>query len=100
MARRSITRALILRQRTHALAPGEAVDPHSLDYLYLIQQKRRLDLSISAGRLRPRNLLLFPILLPILAVRLLDLAVTNQVVRSLINERDLLAMGRRERPPQ
>jgi|SRR4051812_25109760 hypothetical protein len=80
----------LLRLRVFVLDREYIADPYSSEYLYLIQQQKRLSLSRSVGRLRPRNLLLFPIIIVIVLFKCFDLFVTNQIVQSLINERLLL----------
>jgi hypothetical protein len=72
------------------LADEHAADPFSPEYLYLIQQSKRLSLSTSMARLRPRYLFILPLVLPIIIVKAMDLWIANQVIRSLINERDLI----------
>lgn len=83
------TRRWLLRLRILGVPGGCTLDPHSLEYLYLIQQRKRLSLSASVGRLRPANLLLLPAILVVVLVKTIDLWTTNQVVRSIINEYDL-----------
>lgn len=86
----SVVRSALLRLRVHRLAGEHAADPNSAEYLYLVQQSKRLSLSTSMARLRPRNLLLLPWLLPLIMVKATDLWIANQIIRSLINERDLV----------
>jgi hypothetical protein len=80
----------LLRLRVLVLDREHAHDPFSPEYLYLLQQEKRLRLSRTLGRLRPRNLLLFPAILAIAWVRCIDLRVTNLIVQAMINERILL----------
>ena len=89
-----IGRFCLLKLRRHPGAHAAGLDPHSLAYLYLVQQGKRLSLGSTIGRLRPRNVLLLPVLLPIVLVKLVDLWVANVVIRSLINEHDLLERSR------
>jgi hypothetical protein len=70
-------------------------DPHSPEYLYLIQQSKRLSLANSIARLRPKNILIVPVLLPVILTKAIDLWIANQLIRSLINERDLMEQSRR-----
>ena len=42
-----------------------AVDPYSLEYLYLVQQSKRVSLSASISRLRPRYFLISPLIVAI-----------------------------------
>jgi len=91
----------LLRLRVLVLDREYAADPYSPEYLYLIQQQKRLSLSRTMGRLRPRNFLAFPVIILIALVKCLDLFVTNQVVQSLINERLLvthLTRARQDEP--
>lgn len=86
---RSWTRAILLRLRVHPLGHEHSAEPYSPEYLYLAQQAKRLALSSTIGRLRPRNLLLFPAIIAVAVARAVDLWIANQIIRSLINERDL-----------
>ena len=93
MASRTLNSAVgfaLLRLRVHRRVGWPPPDPNSPEYLYLVQQAKRLSLSASIGRLRPGNLLLFPLLLLVIMVKALDIWIANQIIRSLINERDLL----------
>ena len=87
----------LLRLRVLILDHEYIADPYSPEYLYLIQQQKRLSLSKTMGRLRPRGFLLFPIIILIALIKCLDLFVTNQIVQSLINERLLVTHVRRAR---
>ena len=84
-----LARRWLLRARIHDVPEGYALDPHSLEYLYLIQQRKRLSLAASIGRLRPGNWLLLPLIVPVVAARAIDLWIANQTIRSMINEHDL-----------
>ena len=95
----SLTRTVLLRARVHEVPEGYAADPHSAAYLYIVQQRKRLALAACIGRLRPRNIALFPVIAGIIALRAGDLWIANLVIRALINERDLLAQDRRPRRP-
>ena len=95
----SVVRSALLRLRVHRLAGEHAADPNSAEYLYLVQQSRRLSLSKSIARLRPRNLLILPLLLPVIVVKTVDLWIANQIIRSLINERDLIRQSLRPDRP-
>jgi hypothetical protein len=91
----------LLRLRVLTLDREYSADPYSPDYLYLIQQQKRLSLSTTVGRLRPRNIPFFPVILLIILIKSLDLFVTNQIVQSLINERlltDYVSHPRRNEP--
>jgi hypothetical protein len=80
----------LLRLRILVLDREHTTDPFSAEYLYLVQQRKRLSLSRTVGRLRPGNIPLFPVIVVIALVKYLDLLVTNQIVQSLINERILM----------
>ena len=95
----SAARSALLRLRVHRLAGEHAADPYSDEYLYLVQQSKRLSLSTSMARLRPRNLLVLPLVLPIIMVKAMDLWIANQLIRSLINERDLIERSLRPDRP-
>ena len=92
-------RFVLLRLRVHRLADEHAADPFSPEYLYLVQQSKRLSLSTSMARLRPRYLFILPLVLPIIIVKAMDLWIANQVIRSLINERDLIEQTLRPNGP-
>jgi hypothetical protein len=96
---RLATRWALLRLRIHRLPSKHTADPYSPEYLYLVQQSKRLSLSTSIGRLRPKNLFIFPMIVPIILVKAVDLWIANQVIRSLINERDLIEQSLRSRGP-
>ncbi len=91
----SIVRSALLRLRVHRLASKHAADPYSAEYLYLVQQSKRLSLSTSMAWLRPRNFLILPLVLPVILVKAIDLWIANQVIRSLINDRDLIRQSLR-----
>jgi hypothetical protein len=88
----------LLRMRVMVLDREFAADPYSPEYLYLIQQQKRLSLSGTVGQLRPRNALMFPLIILLVLIKALDLFVTNQIVQSLLNERQLLADMTRSEP--
>lgn len=96
---RTIARAGLLRVKIHRVPEGHALDPQSADYLYLVQQQKRLSLSASVGRLRPRNLLLLPLIVAVVLLKAVDLWIANQVIRAMLNEQDLLARGDTTPPP-
>jgi hypothetical protein len=95
----SATRFALHRLRVYPLAGRQLVDTNSPEYLYLIQQSRRLSLAASIARLRPRNVLMFPLVLSIVFIKAVDLWITNQIVRSMINERDLMEQSLRSDRP-
>ena len=82
-------RAAVLRIRIIKAEQQGPIDPFAPEYLYLVLQHKRLSLCATVGRLRPGNILLFPVIVPIILVKLVDLALSNQIVRSLITEQDL-----------
>jgi hypothetical protein len=85
-----IGRFCLLKLRRHPGAHAAGVDPSSPAYLYLVQQGKRLSLSATIGKLRLRNVLLLPVLLPIMLVKVVDLWVATVIIRALINEHDLM----------
>ncbi|MDR3441147.1 hypothetical protein [Telmatospirillum sp.] len=90
-------RTLLLRLRLHRLEREHAADPQSPEYLYLVLQSKRLSLSATIGRFRPATLPVWPLLLAVTVIKTLDLWIANQIVRSLINERDLMDRSRQSR---
>ncbi len=86
---RRLWRAAVLRIRIIKVEQQGPIDPFAPEYLYLVLQQKRLSLCATVGRLRPGNILLFPVIVPIILVKLADLALSNQIVRSLITEQDL-----------
>lgn len=90
---RSLQR-LLARMVLHPLrllpAPGEVPrDAFTPEYLYLVQQGKRLSLVRTLHNFRLRTLPLWPLLLLIAVVKLTDLVLANALIRSLINEHDL-----------
>jgi hypothetical protein len=66
------------------------LDTLSPEYLYLVQQSKRLSLVRTLNRFGPRNILEWPLVLAVALVKLADLILSNALIRSLINEHDLL----------
>jgi hypothetical protein len=93
-------RFALLRLRVLPLARKLAVDPNSFEYLYLVQQARRISLATSIARLRPKSILILPLVLPIIIIKAIDLWITNQIIRSMINESDLLERTLRSDRPE
>lgn len=93
------TRNWLLKARIHRLPKEYPLDPQSPEYLYLVQQRKRLSLAASVGRLRPRNALLLPFIGTIVLLKAADLWIANLMIRSLINERDLLRLSDQARKP-
>ncbi len=69
--------------------PG-ALDPYSAEFLYVLQQSKRLSFSRTVARMRWKNILWWPPLSLIAAFKLVDLMITNVLVRSFLNEIALL----------
>ncbi len=92
---RSAVRFALLRLRVYDLNSKHALDPYSPEYLYFVQQQKRIALSKSIAHLRPRYILFFPVVLTGILAKAVDLWLANQLIRSLINERDLLEQSRR-----
>lgn len=89
----ALTRAALLRAKVHRVPDGYALDPQSADYLYLVLQRKRLSLSASIGRLRPRTLPLWPAIALVVLLKTLDLWIANQIIRAMLTERALLERG-------
>jgi len=87
------TRKQLLRSRIHHVPDTPALDPNSIDYLYLVQQHRRLKLARKIARLRPRNIVLLPLILIDILLSSVCLWITNQLVGSMINEHRLINLG-------
>ena len=73
--------------RASGPVPSDAFSP---EYLYLVQQSKRLSLVRTLNDFQLRTILIWPVLLAIVAIKWIDLAISNTLIRSLINERDLL----------
>ena len=86
----TVLREWLLKARIHPVPGGFTLDPQSAEYLYLVQQHKRLSLAASIGRMRPGNILLLPLIVPVILLKTADLWICNQMVRSMINERDLM----------
>lgn len=93
--RRRLQRSAVLRSRimpaTIQSPPG---DSFSLDYLFCIQQERRLRLSRALACLMRGRLSMYPVYLIEIVMAAIALVVTNVIVRSLMNERALKNMIR------
>jgi hypothetical protein len=70
-------RGCLLRARIHRVTEGYATDPHAIDYLYVVQQRKRLSLAASVGRVRLGNVLLLPLIIPIVFLKAVDLWIAN-----------------------
>lgn len=65
-------------------------DPLSPEYLYLVQQSKRVSITRTLNAFGKDNLTMWPYLIAVALAKWLDLALSNTLIRSLINERDLL----------
>lgn len=90
------TRKQLLRSRIHHMPDSLILDPNSIDYLYLVQQHRRLKLTRKIARLRPKNIVLLPVILVDILISSMCLWITNQLVGAMINEYQLLDLGNRQ----
>jgi hypothetical protein len=85
-----LTRAILLRAKVHRVPEGYALDPDSADYLYLVLQRKRLSLAATVGRLRPRTLLLWPLIALIVLLKTFDLWIATRIIRAMLTEQLLL----------
>lgn len=65
-------------------------DPLSPEYLYLVQQSKRIALVQTLDSFRSDNFGSWPRLLASALLKWVDLGLSNSLIRSLINEYDLL----------
>jgi len=79
-------RLFLLNLRTHALAGPVITKPYSVEHLFLIQQSKRVSLSMTIGRFSRWNFLLWPFLTMVVVIKWIDLSLATTVIRSLINE--------------
>ena len=79
-------RMLLLRLRVHRLKGPTTANPNSVEYLYLVQQSKRLSLATTVGRFSRWNVLFWPFLLIIVFTKWMDLSLTTTLIKSLINE--------------
>jgi len=91
-----LTRAILLRAKVHRVPEGHALDPETADYLYLVLQRKRISLSASVGRLRPRSLPLWPVIALIVLLKTVDLCIATQIIRAMLTEQ--LLLERRDKP--
>jgi len=89
-APRFLTRSMLRPLRVLRVAAIVPPDPMSPEYLYLVQQSKRVSLIRSLDAFRADNLRSWPYLLMVVLVKWLDLGLSNCLIRSLINEYDLL----------
>src|SRR5580698_2953668 len=89
-APRFLTRRILRPLRVFHVTTPVPSDPMSPEYLYLVQQSKRVSLIRTLDAFRVTNFLSWPILLGVVLIKWLDLIVSNSLIRSLINEYDLL----------
>jgi hypothetical protein len=101
MKLRHVLSRAVLRPLRTLPAAQIPFDPHSPEYLYVAQQAKRLSLVRTLDSFRLGNLPLWPVLSVIALAKWTDLTISNALVRSLINEYDLLQRIAREpgKPP-
>ena len=71
-------------------AVGIVPDAHSLEYLYLVQQSKRLALIQSLNEFSSQRMRDWPCIVFMAVLRFIDLARSNVLIRSMVNEHDLL----------
>jgi hypothetical protein len=86
-------RRFLLHFRVHRLAEPANANPQSPEYLYLVQQTKRLSLAASVGRFSRRNFLLWPFLVALVVAKWIDLKIANAIIASFINEMALLRLS-------
>jgi hypothetical protein len=89
LAGKPFTRAL-LRPIRVLRAVGVVPAPNSLEYLYLIQQSKRLSLVRTYNSIKSNNLRSWPVLFSILLVKWFDLVLSNTLIKAMINEHELM----------
>lgn len=87
--KRRLSRDALIHWRVHRIATRAQLDANSLDYLYLVQQAKRLALGEAIGRFSGSLFLLWPWRAPQVLIRWIDLALTNSMVTSMLNEKRL-----------
>lgn len=88
--RRRLMGVLLRRLRVLKVAGTVPADPCAPEYLYLVQQSKRLSLVRTMHNFRLGNVLLWPVLVIAVLAKWVDLAISNTLIRALINEYDLL----------
>ncbi|MFT4171283.1 MAG: glycosyltransferase family 1 protein [Rhodocyclaceae bacterium] len=86
----------VLTHRTRILPVGAAdmpADSFSLDYLYGIQQERRVALSRALGRVMTGGVLRVPVNLVYVLIEYVSLRLTTATVAAMINEKVALKLG-------
>src|ERR1700722_1116223 len=89
-APRFLTRRILRPLRILHVTTPVPSDPLSPEYLYLVQQSKRESLIRTLNSFRSTNLLSWSILLGVVLVKWLAWVRANSLMRSLINEHDLL----------
>ena len=85
-----LTRRLLRPVRVLRVSENIPFDPLSPEYLYLVQQSKRVSLLRTLGALTSDNLRSWPVLLAAALVKWMDLKLSNTLIRSMINEHQLL----------
>lgn len=88
-APRFVTRRMLRPVRVLQIS-GSVPDPMSPEYLYVVQQYKRIGFVKTLDSFKFDNVGQWPRLLAVAAVRWLDLSISTTLVRALINEHDLL----------
>jgi hypothetical protein len=89
-APRFVTRKILRPLRVLRVSVGLPPDPLSPEYLYLVQQSKRIALVQTLNLFRFDNFWSWPVLVACVVLKWLDLGLSNSLIRSLINEYDLL----------
>jgi hypothetical protein len=89
-APRFLTRKMLRPLRVLQISASSPPDPMSPEYLYLVQQTKRLSLVRTLDSFKLDNVKQWPKLFAIAAIKWLDLSISTTLIRSLINEHDLL----------
>ena len=87
---RFINRKVLRPVRVLQISVAMPPDPMSPEYLYLVQQSKRLGLVQTLDSFRSNNLRQWPKLCLVASGKWLDLSLSTTLIRSLINEHDLL----------
>ena len=88
--RTTLSRALLRPLRVLTAAGTVPTDTFSPEYLYLVQQSKRLSLVRTLNQIPLRKPLKWPLFISIVLIKWADLTLSNSLIRSLINEYDLL----------
>jgi hypothetical protein len=90
MSLTSKVREALLRLRVLRVPAKVEVSPYSNEYLYLVQQGKRLGLSHTLARFRLKNIPTWPVIFVVALWRYIDLKITNALIQSIINENELI----------